>query len=173
MMMSNRFWTFQTLKRNAKDNHGMTPSNRNQSRPISSSINYKLPEKFSLSIVYLMIPKPLFQRHFWAQNFYSSKINYPKAKAEGIFMVLGHKELQRGRIWLLKCDILPSETKLSQCRLRMSLDYEEKRGYKKTFDLLTILIKSHPMFCHAHDGPKKATRRHKKQQFSLGRNQAF
>ena len=60
MMMSNRFWTFQTLKRNAKDNHGMTPSNRNQSRPISSSINYKLPEKFSLSIVYLMIPKPLF-----------------------------------------------------------------------------------------------------------------
>ena len=60
IMMSNRFWTFQTLKRNAKDNHGMTPSNRNQSRPISSSINYKLPEKFSLSIVYLMIPKPLF-----------------------------------------------------------------------------------------------------------------
>ena len=40
----------------------------------------------------------------------------------------------------------------------MSLDYEDrkKRGYeKKTFDLLTILIKSHPMFCHAHDGPKK------------------
>ena len=81
---------------------------------------------------------------------------------------LGLVDLAFGQIFWLKCDILHQNCRNAVTpRLRKVFLFTRKGGYKKTFDLLTILIKSHPMFCHAHEGLSPEKRKTPKNRWLL------